>query len=93
MIKLLHSDPHLSHIYDIWHTLFDTLLCGLRLTNKITCIVHLHVNKFLTAPGLGGWVGYILQMLCSGKLKVCITLQPLFCNVFNGQECYHVVFS
>lgn len=58
MKKFLHSDPHLSHIYDIWRTLFDTLLCGLRHTNKITCIVHLHVNKVLTAPGIG-WMGWV----------------------------------
>lgn len=58
MKKLLHSDPHLSHIYDIWRTLFDTLLCGLQYTIKITCTVHLHVNKVLTAPGIG-WMGWV----------------------------------
>lgn len=58
MIKLSHQILILSHIYDIWHTLFDTLWCGLWHTNKITCIVHLHVNKFLMAPGIG-WMGWV----------------------------------
>lgn len=84
MIKFLHSDPHLSHIYCMTFGIHCLILyyVGYDIPISLLVLFICMSIKFLWHLGLGGWVGYILQMLRSGKLKVCVTLQPLFRNVF-----------